>query len=112
MGIMSNLRAALRGRTREDIEFDYLNQSTSQVDLVISATPLDGGRMQLDVTNSVAGSDPQTAPKAPAHQGTGLGLTNVCQRLEAHFGAAADCRFGPIPGGYKVSLAMPVEDDD
>ena len=36
----------------------------------------------------------------------------------AHFGrawlerCAADCRFGPIPGGYQVSLAIPMEDDD
>ena len=44
--------------------------------------------------------------------GTGLGLSNVCQRLEAHFGKRADCRFGPIEGGYEVSLAMPLEEDD
>ena len=52
------------------------------------------------------------ANAAPTHKGTGLGLSNVCQRLEAHYGSDADCRFGPIPGGYKVSIAIPVEDDD
>ena len=46
MGIMSNLRAALRGRTREDIEFDYLNQSTSQVDLEIRQREIDRGRFR------------------------------------------------------------------
>ena len=47
---------------------------------------------------------------AATHEGTGLGLTNVCQRLEARWGSRASCRFGPIPaGGYKVALTMPVE---
>ena len=42
--------------------------------------------------------------------GTGLGLTNVCQRLEARFGSRATCRFGPMTGGgYKVALTMPIE---
>jgi hypothetical protein len=36
----------------------------------------------------------------------------VSQRLQAHFGSRADVRFGPIPGGYEVSIAMPVDDDD
>ena len=55
----------------------------------------------------IGSSDP-----TPAHTGTGLGLSNVCQRLEAHFGKRADCRFGPIEGGYEVSLAMPLDEDD
>ena len=42
--------------------------------------------------------------------GTGLGLSNVSQRLEARWGSTAACRFGPMPeGGFKVSLAMPVD---
>ena len=64
------------------------------------------------MTNRVAGASTDKTPPAPTHEGTGLGLANVCQRLEAHFGSRADCRFGPIPGGYEVSLAMPVDDDD
>ncbi|WP_051504414.1 sensor histidine kinase [Sphingomonas jaspsi] len=89
-----------------------VSTTTSQVDLIIRARPLDGGRMQLDVTNRIAGTDPATTPTRPTHEGTGTGLSNVCQRLAAHFGADADCRFGPIPGGYTVSLALPVSDDD
>jgi two-component system LytT family sensor kinase len=47
---------------------------------------------------------------AATHEGTGLGLSNVCQRLEARFNSRASCRFGPMSGGgYKVSLTMPVE---
>ena len=89
-----------------------VSATRSKVELSIEARRLDGGRMQLDVTNRVAGESPDTAIPAPTHQGTGLGLTNVCQRLQAHFGASADCRFGPIAGGYQVSLALPVDEDD
>ena len=65
--------------------------------------------MQLDVANRVAGGTAGKERTLPTHEGTGLGLTNVCQRLAAHFGNRADCRFGPVPGGYVVSLALPVE---
>ena len=89
-----------------------VSASTSRVEMTIRGRRLDGGRMQLDVTNRVAGASTDKTPPAPTHEGTGLGLANVCQRLQAHFGSQADCRFGPIPGGYQVSLAMPVDDDD
>lgn len=89
-----------------------VSTTTRRVELSIAAHRLDGGRMQLDVTNRLADTAKKTAPPAPTHEGTGLGLTNVCQRLEAHFGSRADCRFGPIPGGYQVSLAFPLDEDD
>ncbi|HXG81597.1 MAG TPA: histidine kinase [Sphingomicrobium sp.] len=89
-----------------------VSQTTSRVELTIRAKRLDGGRMQLDVTNRTLGAPAGKAKPAPAHTGTGLGLSNVCQRLEAHFGNRADCRFGPIEGGYEVSLAMPLDEDD
>ena len=79
--------------------------------LSIVARPLDGMRMQLDVTNRLAGGG-KAQPPVATHAGTGLGLRNVCQRLDAHFGGRADCRYGPVPGGYQVSLAIPMEDDD
>jgi len=88
-----------------------VSSTTARVDLSIRARRLDGGRMQLDVVNRAIGT-PSKKVAAPTHEGTGLGLTNVRQRLEAHFGSRADVRFGPIPGGYEVSLAMPVDDDD
>ena len=89
-----------------------VSQTTATVKLSIRARHLDGGRMQLDVVNRAMGGPTKKAKPAPAHTGTGLGLMNVCQRLEAHFGKRADCRFGPIEGGYEVSLAMPLEEDD
>ncbi len=80
--------------------------------LTIAARRLDGGRMQIDITNRLAEAGPTIPAAVPAHEGTGLGLANVRQRLEAHFGERADCRFGPIPGGYQVSIALPIDSHD
>ncbi len=80
--------------------------------LTIAARPLDGGRMQIDVINRLAAAGAATRAAAPTHEGIGMGLANVCQRLEAHYGDRADCRFGPIAGGYQVSLALPMDGDD
>jgi two-component system, LytTR family, sensor kinase len=80
--------------------------------LTISARRLDGGRIQIDVTNRLAEAGPTIPAAVPAHEGTGLGLANVCQRLDAHYGDRADCRFGPIPGGYQVSIALPLDSPD
>ena len=89
-----------------------VSQTTARVKLSIRGRFLDGGRMQLDVINRAVGGPTKKVAPIPTHTGTGLGLTNVAQRLEAHFGKRADCRFGPIEGGYEVSLAMPLEEDD
>jgi len=88
-----------------------VSATTARVELSIRARQLDGSRMQLDVINRAIGTQSKKAP-APTHEGTGVGLANVSQRLQAHFGTRADVRFGPIPGGYEVSLAMPVDEDD
>ena len=49
---------------------------------------------------------------APGESGTGVGLANVCERLAARFGGAADCEAGPLPGGgYRVTLSLPLESD-
>ncbi|MCL6740821.1 histidine kinase [Sphingomonas sp. RB56-2] len=88
-----------------------VSSSTARVELSIRARQLDGSRMQLDVTNRSIGAKSKKPP-SPTHEGTGLGLANVSQRLQAHFGTRADVRYGPIPGGYEVSLAMPVDEDD
>ena len=50
----------------------------------------------------------------PEHQDgrTGVGLTNVCERLAARFGAEGECEHGPLAsGGYRVTLAMPLDAD-
>ena len=45
-----------------------------------------------------------------AEHGTGVGLQNVRQRLDARYGAAATSRFGPrADGGYEAQLVLPLE---
>jgi len=77
--------------------------------LTIVARRLDDGRAQIDVINRLAEGGPTVPAARAAHVGTGVGLANVCDRLEAHYGERADCRFGPIPGGYQVSIILPIE---
>jgi sensor histidine kinase YesM len=65
--------------------------------------------MVLEVSNRLKNGGQDELPAA-THEGTGLGLANVRQRLDARFGSRASCRFGPMAaGGYKVSITMPVE---
>jgi hypothetical protein len=46
MGLINNLKAAFRGRAREDAELDYLNESTSPVDLEIRQREIARGRFR------------------------------------------------------------------
>jgi hypothetical protein len=46
MGLFDTLKSALRTRQRADIELDYLNQSTSPVDLEMRQREIDRGRFR------------------------------------------------------------------
>lgn len=46
MGLIGNLKAALRGRSREEVELDYLNQATSRVDLELRQREIEHGRFR------------------------------------------------------------------
>jgi len=86
-----------------------VSKSRKAVLIRLEARHLDDHRMVLEISNKLknGGKDDVTAA---THEGTGLGLANVCQRLDARFGSRASCRFGAMTGGgYKVSLTMPVE---
>ena len=86
-----------------------VSKSRKAVIIRIDARHLDNHRMVVEVTNRLKHGGQDELPAA-THEGTGLGLANVCQRLEARFGSHASCRFGPMAkGGFKVSLTMPVE---
>jgi hypothetical protein len=86
-----------------------VSRTRQTVVIRITAQRTESGRMAVDIINRPLDSAKRDLPAA-THEGTGLGLTNVCQRLSARFGSEADCRFGPTPGGgYKVTLTMPVE---
>ena len=75
----------------------------------IAASMIGDGRMCVEISNRLKHGGKDALPAA-THEGTGLGLSNVCQRLEARFGRRGECRFGPMTGGgYKVSLTIPVE---
>ncbi len=80
------------------------------VTLTIAAEALDGDRLLLRVANT-ASSDAATKRgrrDSDRIEGTGVGLANVCQRLEARFGDQATCDFGPLEdGGFEVRLTLP-----
>ena len=46
MGLMDSLKGALRRHARQEAELDYLNQSTSQVDLELRQREIDRGRFR------------------------------------------------------------------
>ncbi|HEX8840553.1 MAG TPA: histidine kinase [Sphingomicrobium sp.] len=86
-----------------------VSKSRKAVVVRIEARHLDDHRMVVEISNRLKHGGKDQLPAA-THEGTGLGLANVCQRLEARWGTRASCRFGPMNGGgYKVSLTMPVE---
>jgi hypothetical protein len=86
-----------------------VSKSRKAVVIRLEARHLDNHRMVLEISNRLKHGGKDELPAA-THEGTGLGLANVCQRLEARWGTRASCRYGPMSsGGYKVSLTMPVE---
>jgi two-component system, LytTR family, sensor kinase len=86
-----------------------VSKSRKAVLVRIEARHLGDGRMLLEVGNRLKNGGQDELPAA-THEGTGLGLANVRQRLDARFGNRASCRFGPMAGGgYKVSITMPAE---
>jgi LytS/YehU family sensor histidine kinase len=86
-----------------------VSKSRKAVVMRIEAKPTVDGRMTLEISNRLKNGGKDELPAA-THEGTGLGLSNVCQRLDARFGARSNCRFGPMTGGgYKVALTLPVE---
>ena len=86
-----------------------VSKSRKAVLLRIEARHLGDGRMVVEISNRLKNRGKEDLPAA-THEGTGVGLANVCQRLEARWGHRASCRFGPMNGGgYKVVLTMPVE---
>ncbi len=86
-----------------------VSKSRKAVVIRIEARHLDNHRMVLEISNRLKHGGKEDLPAA-TYEGTGLGLANVCQRLEARWGNRASCRYGPMnSGGFKVSLTMPVE---
>ena len=86
-----------------------VSKSRKAVLVRIAARRLADNRMSLEISNRLKNGGKDELPAA-THEGTGLGLANVSQRLDARWGNRANCRYGPMTGGgYKVALTMPVE---
>jgi LytS/YehU family sensor histidine kinase len=80
-------------------------RSARPVIVSISAREEDG-QLALVVENDSGGG----ATDVATTDGTGVGITNVCERLAARFGGGADCEHGALPGGgYRVTIRMPLE---
>ncbi len=78
------------------------------VTLSISASEAGPGRFTIEVANS--GGAPPARKRRDKPEGTGVGLANVRQRLEARFGDAARCEFEPAAdNGYRVALTLPLD---
>ncbi|MEO7787308.1 MAG: histidine kinase [Sphingomicrobium sp.] len=86
-----------------------VSATREKVVLTIAARPADDGRLTVSVTNRAEGKA-RSAASVPPERGTGVGLANVCARLNARFGDAATCTFGPLDeGGYVVTMTFPFE---
>lgn len=85
--------------------------SREKVSVAITAAESGPGRFTIEVKNSAGTALSKRNGGKP--DGTGVGLANVCQRLEARFGTAAKCEFGPAPdGGYRVLMTLPLDRSD
>ena len=89
-----------------------VSATRDKVTLRIAAREQQAGLLELEVTNSGG-----VALKSPRQryqpESTGVGLTNVCQRLDARYGRQARCSFGPFgEGGYRVLMTLPLDRDN
>ncbi|HEX8244930.1 MAG TPA: histidine kinase, partial [Longimicrobium sp.] len=71
--------------------------------ITVTAGPLDGGRLLVDVTDSGATEDAADPPRP----GTGTGLDNVLRRLELFLGRPARLEVVRGAGETSVRLALP-----
>ena len=69
---------------------------------VVLAAREEFGRLVVTVSDDGPG-----VPDAASH-GFGIGLANVRDRLAARFGDEASIESGPVPGGYRTELRLPL----
>ena len=87
-----------------------VSATRDKVTLRIAAREAGPGRFTIEVTNT--GGRPAPSKHGEIH-GTGVGIANVCQRLNARFGSLAKCAYGPRgDGGYSVLLTLPLDRSD
>ena len=89
-----------------------VSKTREKITLTIQAERIGEKRLSVRIINS-GKADAKPRKGAIDDHGTGVGLANVCQRLDARFGGAATCDFGPrSDGGYEVHLTMPIDRRD
>ena len=92
--------------------------STRPVTIAVSAA-LEGGGSAVgglevgepavgDVLLLVVSDDGAPAAGCARADGLGIGLANVSDRLLARFGPGASVAGGPVPGGYRTELRLPL----
>lgn len=87
-----------------------VSKTRHKVLIRIVAEQLLPGRMAITVSNQLTNGSKKGLPP-DTHEGTGLGLANVRERLETRFGSKASCQYGPMAtGGFQVTLTMPVQE--
>ncbi len=64
-------------------------------------------REEFDRLVVTVGDDGPGLPEGAAH-GFGIGLANVRDRLEARFGSDIGFSSGPVPGGYRTEIRIPL----
>src|ERR671912_1337987 len=88
-----------------------VSPTRDKIVLRIAAREAGPGRFTVEVSNS--GKNGLARKREDTPEGTGLGLGNVCERLRARFGNAAQCEFGPVDGGgYRVVMTLPLDRAD
>jgi hypothetical protein len=94
----------------ENVIKHAVSQTRDKVELRIIAREAGPGRFTIEISNT-GGRPAQT--KNGDRSGTGVGITNVCQRLSARFGSLAKCAYGARgDGGYSVLLTLPLDRSD
>ncbi|MBA2467457.1 MAG: histidine kinase [Sphingomonas sp.] len=90
-----------------------VSPTREKITLRIVAREAGPGRITVEVRNSGKAAAASAKSRDTAPHGTGVGLGNVCERLEARFGKAALCQFGPLEGGgYRVVMTLPLDRTD
>jgi sensor histidine kinase YesM len=64
-------------------------------------------REEFDRLVIVVRDDGPGVPESAKH-GFGIGLANVRDRLEARFGSDIVLESGPVPGGYRTEMRIPL----
>jgi len=88
-----------------------VSPTREKITLRIAAREAGPGRLTVEISNS--GKTAKARHRDDTPEGTGVGLGNVCERLRARFGSAAQCEFGPIDGGgFRVTMTLPLDRAD